>query len=335
MEVLEEGLVKEGWSSSEPPIASNNKAVAGADCLLEQPLASGGGGDVILPEAMRAGVIQLLEQCHKDNVLSQGDVISTAFIIRIIEALRACFYASFLSISLAEMLQRKLGVPQLDLESIEVCTCQWSLSSGLVPIYHRISRDFDMAAAHELTEIARKVLEEEATPKEGLALIHAFEMSPNFGKFENFYRAMPGRILVMPLLATCSSFAFFKGAWIDIGFAGLTALAARAIHYSAVAGNQLVGKTQDMLISIVTALIATIGMTVVPNGACFTAEALGALFWLLHGTAFMMSLTEMHSGELICGVTRLALAVINTFGLAFGASVGLWMAAYGVRNDSI
>jgi len=160
-------------------------------------------------------------------------------------------------------------------------------------------------------------------------LIHAFETSTNFSKFENFYRSMPGRILVIIMLATCSSFAFFKGTWVDIGFAGLTACAAGIIHYSAVSGNHLVGKTQDMLVSIVAALIATIGMTVSPNGTCFSAEVMGTLFWFLYGTAFMISLTEIYNGQLVCGVTRLALALFNTFGLAIGSSVGLWMAAYG------
>lgn len=281
---------------------------------------------IIIPEAMRAGIKRLLE-CSDQDEISEDDVLSIVFIIRIIEALHASFYASFLSLSLADMLRNKLGVPQLNLEAIEVYACRWSWN-GVVSVQHNINWEIDMAAAYELSEIARNVLSEKNTPKEGLALIHDFETSHPYSKFETFYRNMPGRVLVLILLAFSSAFAFFKGTWIDLGFAACTAMVAGLICLAA-SNNPLVSKMQDMLISIVAALIATIGITLVPNGTCFAAEVLGTLFWFLYGTAFMISLTEIYNGQLVCGVTRLALALINTFGLAFGSSFGLWMAAYG------
>jgi len=151
VELDDEGFAVEDSGSGErepPPV--NGDAATG-DRLQQY------ASDVILPEAMRPGINQLLEQCGDNDMFSQDDLLSIVFIIRIIEALHACFYASFLSLSLAEMLKRKLGVPQLELEDIEVYACRWSVN-GLVSFNHRISWDFDMAAAYELTEIARKVL---------------------------------------------------------------------------------------------------------------------------------------------------------------------------------
>lgn len=42
----------------------------------------------------------------------------------------------------------------------------------------------------------------------------------------------------------------------------------------------------------------------------------------------MVSLYEIYNRQLVTGATRLALAMVNTFGLAFGASIGLWIAWY-------
>mmetsp|Transcript_30423 Transcript_30423/g.73931 ORF Transcript_30423/g.73931 Transcript_30423/m.73931 type:complete len:588 (+) Transcript_30423:119-1882(+) len=282
---------------------------------------------IILPESMRPGLSQILASSEADEI-SEDDLISIVFIIRLIDALHTCFYATFLSLSLTDLLKKNLGVPQLDLETIEVYATRWSWN-GLAPVYHHISWDFDMAASYELSEIARKVIEKEATPKEGLLMIHEYETNPSFSKFESFYRNMPGRILVLTVMSASSSFAFFKGSWIDVGFAGLTGLAAGTIYCAAVNGNQLIGKTLDMLISVTAGMIATIGITVAPDDTCFSAEVLGTLFWFLYGVAFFISLSEIYNGQLVCGVTRLALALLNTFGLAFGVSLGLWIAAYG------
>jgi uncharacterized membrane protein YjjP (DUF1212 family) len=144
---------------------------------------------------------------------------------------------------------------------------------------------------------------------------------------------MPGRVLVLILLAFSSTFAFFKGTWIDLCFAACTAMVAGLICLAA-SNNPLFSKIQDILLAIVAALIATIGITLVPNGTCFAAEFLGTLFWFLYGSAFMISLTEIYNGQLLCGVTRLALALINTFGLAFGSSLGCGWQRTGERTDS-
>ena len=149
-----------------------------------------------------------------------------------------------------------------------------------------------------------------------------------FNKFELFYRNLPGRILVLPLLAASSSKAFFDGTWVDAGFAVLTGLVAGCIHYVA-SKNPTVGELEDMLVSIVTAMISTMAATVLPDSTCFLAQVLGTLFTYLYGVAFMVSLYEIYNRQLVTGVTRLALALINSYGLAFGAAIGLWLAWYG------
>lgn len=317
------GLPDVDEAPSAPPAHDDTSASTPTGAALKHPQLS----SIILPESMRPGLYQLLESTEADEI-SEADTISIVFIIRLIDALHTCFYATFLSLSLTGLLKESLGVPQLDLEAIEVYATRWSWN-GLAPVYHRISWDFDMAASYELSEIARLVLEKKKTPKEGLLMIHDYETNHKFGKFEGFYRTMPGRILVLVAMSASSSFAFFKGSWVDVGFAGLTGLVAGVIYCAAVNGNQMIGKTLDMLISGTAGMIATIGITIVPNGTCFSAEVLGTLFWFLYGVAFFVSLSEIYNGQLVCGVTRLALALLNTFGLAFGVSLGLWIAAYG------
>lgn len=286
---------------------------------------------VILPESMRPGLTQILKSIEETDGINEDDVLSIIFIIRIIDALHFCFYATFLSISLADILKKALDVPQLDLEAIEVYGTRWSWN-GQAPVSHHINWDFDMAGSYDLHEIARRVLEKEITPKEGLMEIHDYEVNNRFGSFENFYRNMPGRILVLTVMSGSAAFSFFKGTWIDVGFASITGFVCGLILYGAAQGNQLIAKTIDMLVSISAGMIATIGMTILPDGTCFSAEVLGTLCWFLYGVAFFISLSEIYNGQLVCGVTRLALALTNTFGLAYGTSLGLWIAAYGGEN---
>jgi hypothetical protein len=112
-----------------------------------------------------------------------------------------------------------------------------------------------------------------------------------------------------------------------MAFGTLTGSAAGLIHYLCAVKPQLAG-VQDLLVSISTAMISTMALTLLPDKVCFTGQVLGTLFWFLYGVSFMISLYEMTSNLLITGLSRFALAILSTFILAFGVVIGVWMAAY-------
>jgi hypothetical protein len=191
--------------------------------------------------------------------------------------------------------------------------------------YHRIAWDYDGDAMQVLSRIALGVMEDTITPLEGLTLIEDCEdESVGFGRLEQFYRTFPGRAFVVPILSACGGVLYFNGTLVDLIFGVLTGGIAGAIHYVC-ALNLRLASVQDLLVSIVTAIISTVAMTVLPNHVCFTAQVLGTLFWFLYGVSFMLSLYEMTNELVMTGLSRFALAILNSFILAFGVVIGVWI----------
>ena len=236
-------------------------------------------------------------------------------------------YATFLIKSFVDELRQKLNVPELELE-IEVNATRWSYLQGTFMVYHRIACDFDGYAMQSLSKIALGVLEENITVDEAFVLINETEKEEQFQGLERHYRTFPGRILIIPLLASTGATVYFGGTWVDFAFALATGTVAGLLHYICCLIPQLAG-VQDLLVSISTAMISTMAMTVLPNAVCFPAQVLGTLFWFLYGISFMLSLYEMTQGMTLTGLTRFALAILNSFVLAFGVVIGVWFAGYG------
>jgi hypothetical protein len=195
--------------------------------------------------------------------------------------------------------------------------------------YHRIAWDYDGDAMQVLSRIALGVLEDSISPLEGLTLIEDCEdEGVGFGLLEQFYRTFPGRAFVVPVLSACGGVLYFNGTFVDLLFGVLTGSVAGAIHYMCALNSRL-ARIQDLLVSIATAIISTLAMTLFPQHVCFTAEVLGTLFWFLYGVSFMLSLYEMTNELLMTGLSRFALAILNSFILAFGVVLGVWMTPFG------
>jgi len=261
------------------------------------------------------------------DIISELDVLNVTFIVRLADAMHKVAYATFLTYSFVDELRKKLNVPDLDLE-IDVHANRWSYRQGSLMVYHRIRWDYDGSAMNELSKIALGVLEDRIYVPEAIVLIHELEEENHYSAFENFYRRFPGRILIHPLLASTGSVMFFKGTLIDLQFGLVTGLAAGFLHYCSARFKSLTD-VEELLIGISTAFIAVGATTLFPDRECFTALVLGTLLWFLYGLAFMVSLYEVTQHLLLTGLTRFALAVLNSFILAFGVVIGVWMASYG------
>jgi hypothetical protein len=263
-----------------------------------------------LPAALRP----LAKRLEASDAVTAEEMISILFIVRLVDAMHRVAYATFLTLSFMDELRKKLSVPDLELE-LEVNATRWSYQQGTLMVYHRIAWDFDGNAMQVLSRIALGVLEGNITTEEGLAMIGESEdESVGFSRFTMFYRTFPGRVFVIPLLASCGGVLYFEGTSYDL------VLCAVKPQLAAV---------QDLLVSISTAMISTMALTVLPDKVCFTAQVLGTLFWFLYGISFMISLYEMTGELLVTGLTRFARAILNSFVLAFGVVIGVWMAAFG------
>jgi uncharacterized membrane protein YjjB (DUF3815 family) len=281
-----------------------------------------------LPLALRPLLKRLIALPESD--VSTDDILAIVLIVRMGDAMHKNAYATFLIKSFVDELRQKLNVHALDLE-LEVSATRWTYLQGTLMVYHRIAWDFDGYAMQSLSKIALGVLEDNITVREAFHLIDETEKETQFTSFEKHYRNFPGRIALIPLLASTGCTVYFGGTWVDFGFAILTGTTAGVIHYICCRKPELAG-IQDLLVSISTAMISTMAMTLFPNAVCFPAQVLGTLFWFLYGISFMLSLYEMTQGLTMTGLTRFALAILNSFILAFGVVIGVWFAAYGGPN---
>lgn len=262
-----------------------------------------------------------------EDLISESHILSVMLIVRIADAMHRVAYATFLTKSFVDELKQKLNVPHLDLE-VEVSATRWSYLQGTIMTYHRISWHFDGRAMQALSKIALGVLQDNVTVEEAFHLVNDTENESQFHGLEKGYRNFPGRIWLIPLFASTAATVYFGGTWVDFGFALVTGTAAGMIHYTCALNPQL-APVQDLLISIVTAMISMAAVTLFPDSVCFPAQVLGTLFWFLYGIAFVIALYEMTEGLTMTGLVRFALAVLNSFILAFGVVIGVWFAAYG------
>jgi uncharacterized membrane protein YjjP (DUF1212 family) len=226
-----------------------------------------------------------------------------------------------------EELSEKLEIDELDLE-IETSALRWSFRQGDWMTYHRISVDYDGSAMQQLSKLALGVIDDTIDVDKALRDISKMEEA-TFSGLEGFVRDFPGRIIIVPTLAMTGSVVYFRGTWTDMGCCFLTGVTAGLIHYMcSVRFPQLAG-VQDTLVSISTAMIATASLVIFPTSTCFSAQILGTLFWFLYGISFMLSIYEMTQSLVLTGLTRFAVAVLNSFVLAFGVVIGVWLAFYG------
>lgn len=234
-----------------------------------------------------------------------------------------CSCATFLTRSFVEELSEKLDIDELDVE-IETSALRWSFRQGEWMTYHRIPVDYDGSAMQQLSKLALGVVDDSISVKQALRDISKMEEATYAG-LEGFVRDFPGRIIILPTLAMTGSVVYFRGTRTDMLSCLITGITAGLIHYlCSVRFPQLAG-VQDIL----AAMISTAALVIFPTSTCFSAQILGTLFWFLYGISFMLSIYEMTQSLVMTGLTRFAVAILNSFVLAFGVVIGVWLAFYG------
>lgn len=159
-------------------------------------------------------------------------------------------YATFLVRSFVDELCQKLVVNDLDLE-IAITGSRWSFQQGTVTLYNRINASHDGFAMRAFSKIARGVLDGTVTVAESLRDIDNVE-NHAFTGFEKFYRQYPGRMIVLPLIASTGSIAYFGGTWIDGACCLCTGFVLSFVDYQASRYSQLSG-VSDVFIAMITA----------------------------------------------------------------------------------
>eukprot|EP00957_Ditylum_brightwellii_P206985 15350924-Ditylum_brightwellii.AAC.1 len=79
----------------------------------------------------------------------------------------------------------------------------------------------------------------------------------------------------------------------------------------------------DVIVGVSTGLIASLFYRYDGEHTCLPAVFLGTLYWFFYGTAFVLGILEIISGELNTGVVRFLAVSVKTFILSLGTAFGM------------
>ena len=251
--------------ADEAPFYSNNEGDEETSTLLTQQEYGGYTGmssvtsgdtdsvnssmhDIPIPLKLQSFVKRLEDEVE----LTEQEILSIVFIVRLADAMLKCNYATFLTRSFVEELRKKLNVEDLDME-IDIAASRWSFKQGAVMAYNRLSSEHDGFTMRKLSSIALGVLEGRSTAVDGLFDIQECE-DFKFVGFQKFYRQFPGRLIVLPLIASTGCIVYFGGTLVDGLCCLVTGFVASLINYRCSKHPQLSGII-DILVAISTAAL--------------------------------------------------------------------------------
>ena len=144
-----------------------------------------------------------------------------------------------------------------------------------------------------------------------------------------FYRNFPGRICIVPFMSAAAAPLFFEGTMLDSAVSIISGLAVGAIIYTANVALPEIADIHEGLLGAVVSMIAAAAYTLAPNHSCFTGHVLASLIWVFYGVSFTIALYEITVGSgalLLTGTARFVASILNSFIIAMGTVVGLWIA---------
>mmetsp|Transcript_5768 Transcript_5768/g.8375 ORF Transcript_5768/g.8375 Transcript_5768/m.8375 type:complete len:697 (-) Transcript_5768:145-2235(-) len=136
-------------------------------------------------------------------------------------------------------------------------------------------------------------------------------------------RKYPGRLLLYPWQASTCAIIFFGGGGRDAGVAAICGFVAGCLEWgiSTIGGDFTI--LNDIIVGTSCGIIASLFYEYVATTFCLKSIFLGTLYWFFYGTAFVIGILEIISGELETGVTRFVGVMIKTFVLSLGATLGM------------
>lgn len=268
-----------------------------------------------LPDGIPTDTSAFLAQIvTADNEVSQLELENLCFIVTLIDRLHASVYATFLSRSFAKELAAKLRVEALSVSfTLDGVQWKWRRRRGgveEVTASHAIRADFDLKAQHQLSRVGTMVANGSIGVEEGLKAILAKTADQ---RFEQLYRQPPGRPFAVALMALGTTTICFGGNLVDGMFASLEGLIAGFLEMFCSEG----------FVALAISFYSIMVVNDHPETTCFSSQVIGTLFWFYFGTAFIIALFEVASGQLRIGILRLFFALVDSFRHAVGIAVAI------------
>jgi len=207
--------------------------------------------------------------------------------------------------------------------TLGVTELSFRVEDGGYELIRKVPYDYDSEYQNKFYKVALALVSEDIDVHQALIFQTEILEGKHTAKSGLFFRNYPGRLLVYPAEAYTCCIIFFKGGFEDAKVAALCGFVAGLIEWTCDTqfGEHKVLK--DLLVGTSTGLISGLFWEFYSPTFCLYSIFMGVMYWFFYGTAFVIAILEIVSGELNTGVTRLIAVLIKTFVLSVGASLGM------------
>jgi len=204
-----------------------------------------------------------------------------------------------------------------------VIKLKFRVEDGKYELHRKVPYDYDSEFQDLYMKIAVALIEDRINIHQALTFAYETKHGQHTAKSGLFLRDFPGRLVLYPLEAATCAVIFFSGDWYDAGVAAVCGLAAGIVEYILVTIGGDAKVLIDVLVGCMTGIIGGLFYRFDGEKTCLPAVFLGTLYWFFYGTAFVIGILEIATGELETGVTRFMAVSVKTFILSIGAAYGL------------
>jgi len=259
---------------------------------------------------------------HLKKLHGEEYALTVVFIIRTIIELHRAWHITLLTSKIVQQVKDEFGIRMT--WDLGVFRIKFRMDDGGWELHRKVPYDYDSEYQDIYMRIAVALTEGQINVHEALIYQTETKNGLHTAKSGLFLRSFPGRLVLYPLLSMSCCVIFFGGDWTDGGIAALTGFATGVIEYflsEGLGGEATV--LNDIIVGTATGVIASLFWRFQAEEHCLSAIFLGTLYWYFYGTAFVVGILEIITGELETGVTRFIAVSVKTFVLCLGAGFGM------------
>jgi hypothetical protein len=270
-----------------------------------------------LPEDM----VRIVNKLKKNDECGEEYALQVIFLIRTAVELHRAYHMTIMTARILNELKESLELRVTF--HLGVLRLTFKLEDGDYAIERKVPYDYDSEFQDLYTKIASSLANGHIDVHTALIYQDETKSGKHTSRLGLFFRDYPTRIAIYPIEAATCAVVFFGGSWSDGLVAGLAGLVSGVLQYMLMGCGWLGGVITDVVIGASTGIIAGVYFDMVGGKACMSGIILGTLYWFFYGTAFVLAILEMISGELETGVIRFVAVCVKTFVLCLGSSYGL------------
>jgi len=265
---------------------------------------------------------------HLEEMYDEEYALTVVFAIRTAIELHRAWHVSLLINKLVQQLKDKFDLCMT--WDLGVTDLVFRVEDGMYELHRRVPYDYDSEFQLLYSKTAVALVEGDIGVHD--ALIFQSELKEGKHTCPNglLLRSNPVRLILYPFQAATCCVIFFKGDWRDAVLSALCGITAGLVEW-AMSSKLLFSSANmkdsksliDVMVGLSTGVIGGLFYAYWSDQFCLSAAFCGALYWFFYGTAFVIGVLEIISGELQTGVTRFLGVAIKTFMLSLGSALGL------------